>query len=142
MASTEGREPLAAAAGAKIKTFDRNFPASCLNGLQAKGGANLPAQIPAQIPAQMMTMPQRMRSETGKHCDYVGASFADEARRIHRGEIDPRAIYGKTSPEQAEAPMDEGIEIASIPSVPRADRLGLSLLISRRRENERKSLAC
>ena len=55
------------------------------------------------------------------NCDYVGPTFADEARKIHRGEVDPRGIYGETSPEQAEALLDEGIEIARIPWVPRAD---------------------
>jgi hypothetical protein len=81
----------------------------------------VPARTGAPVPAQVMAMLQRMRSEIERHCDYVGESFADEARRMHRGEIDPRGIYGETSPEQAEALLDEGIEIASIPWVPRAD---------------------
>jgi hypothetical protein len=87
----------------------------------AKQQAPVPTKAGAVVPAQVMAMLQRMRSEIEKHCDYVGEGFADEARRIHRGEIDPRGIYGETSPEQAEALLDEGIEIASIPWVPRAD---------------------
>jgi hypothetical protein len=64
---------------------------------------------------------QRIRAEVEKNCEYVGDSFADEARRIHKGESDARAIYGETTPEQAEALADDGIEVARIPWLPRAE---------------------
>ena len=73
------------------------------------------------MPAQLRAMLQRMRAEVEKHCDYVGPEFADEARKMHKGESDRRAIYGETSPDQAEALAEEGIEISRIPWVPRAD---------------------
>jgi hypothetical protein len=73
------------------------------------------------IPDQMRAVLQRMRAEVEKHCDYVGPSFAEEARKIHRGEGEPRAIYGETTPEQAEALSEDGIEFSRIPWVPRAD---------------------
>jgi len=74
-----------------------------------------------RMPAQMIAMLQRMRAEVEKNCDYVGPSFANEARKIHRGESDKRGIYGETTPEQAEALAEEGIEVSRIPWVPRAD---------------------
>lgn len=80
-----------------------------------------PATPPARMPAQVFAMLQRMRAEVEKNCDYVGPEFAEEARRMHRGESDKRGIYGETTKDQAEALADEGIEIASIPWVPRAD---------------------
>jgi len=73
------------------------------------------------IPAQMIAMLQRMRAEVEKNCDYVGPEFAEEARRMHRGETDKRGIYGETTKDEAEALADEGIQVASIPWVPRAD---------------------
>ena len=73
------------------------------------------------MPAHLRAMLQRMRAEVEKHCDYVGPQFAEEARKMHRGESDKRGIYGETSPEQAEALADEGIEISRIPWVPPAD---------------------
>jgi hypothetical protein len=73
------------------------------------------------LPDQMRAMLQRMRAEVEKNCDYVGPAFADEARKIHRGESEQRSIYGETTPDQAEALSDEGIEFARIPWVPRAD---------------------
>ena len=73
------------------------------------------------MPAQVRAMLQRMRSEVEKHCDYVGPQFAEEARKMHRGESDKRGIYGETSPEQAESLAEEGIEVTRITWVPRAD---------------------
>jgi hypothetical protein len=73
------------------------------------------------IPDQMRAMLQRMRAEVEKSCDYVGPSFAEEARKIHRGEAEQRSIYGETTPEQAETLSDEGIAFSRIPWVPRAD---------------------
>ena len=49
----------------------------------------------------------------------VGERFAEEARRIHYGEADERAIRGRATPDEAEALRDEGIEVMSLP-VPEA----------------------
>jgi len=73
------------------------------------------------MPAQMRAMLQRMRAEVEKHCDYVGGEFAEEARKMHRGESGKRGIYGETSAEEAEALAEEGIEVSRIPWVPRAE---------------------
>ena len=87
-----------------------------------------PQQQPAQdavaagpMPAHVRSMLQRMRAEVEKHCDYVGPQFAEEARKMHRGESEKRGIYGETTPEQAEALAEEGVEVSRIPWVPRAD---------------------
>lgn len=85
-----------------------------------------PVQAPPQavagpMPDQVRAMLQKIRAEVEKNCDYVGEKFADEARRIHRGESDKRGIYGETSPTEAEALAEEGIEVSRIPWVPRAD---------------------
>jgi len=45
----------------------------------------------------------------------VGARFAEEARRIHYGEVASRGIRGQASSDEARALRDEGIEIASLP---------------------------
>jgi hypothetical protein len=73
------------------------------------------------VPAQVVALLQRMRAEVEKNCDYVGPGFAEEARRMHRGESDRRGIYGEASDADTEALQEEGIEIARLPWVPRAD---------------------
>jgi len=74
-----------------------------------------------KLPDHVRAALQKLRAEVESNCDYVGDQFAEEARRIHHGESDKRAIYGETTPEQAEALADDGIEVARIPWVPRAD---------------------
>lgn len=80
-----------------------------------------PAPPPPPIPAQMVAFLQRVRAEIEKKADYVGRDFAEEARKIHRGESERSAIYGEASDADAEALRDEGIEVARIPWVPLAD---------------------
>jgi hypothetical protein len=50
--------------------------------------------------------------------DDVGDRFAEEARRIHYGEIDMRAIRGQATPDEAQALQEEGIEVVSLPIPP------------------------
>jgi len=85
-----------------------------------------PAQPPQPhagppMPARMIAVLQRMREHVEKNCDYVGPEFAEEARKIHRGEAEVRGIYGETTPDEAETLAEEGIEVRSIPWVPPAD---------------------
>jgi hypothetical protein len=49
------------------------------------------------------------------HTDDVGDRFAEEARRIHYGEVDERAIRGRATRVEAEALRDEGIEVMALP---------------------------
>jgi hypothetical protein len=50
-----------------------------------------------------------------KNTQDVGSRFAEEARRIHYGESDARAIRGQTTPQEREALADEGIEVFTLP---------------------------
>ena len=73
------------------------------------------------LPDGMRAMLQKIRAEVEKRCDYVGTEFAAEARRIHSGEHEKRGIYGEATPAEAESLADDGIDVAQIPWVPRAD---------------------
>lgn len=97
----------------------------------------VPAAVPAGVPAlrpnaadggKMAMMAANMRetlSEIRKqieaNCDYVGGNFAEEARKIHYGETEARGIYGEASDEQHQELVEEGVEIARIPWLPRGD---------------------
>ena len=74
-----------------------------------------------RIPDQVRAALQKLRAEIERNADYVGADFAEEALKQHRGESDKRAIYGEASEEQTEALLEEGVQIARIPWVSRAD---------------------
>jgi hypothetical protein len=45
----------------------------------------------------------------------VGERFAEEARRIHYGEVEERGIRGRASQEDADALREEGIEVMALP---------------------------
>jgi hypothetical protein len=48
----------------------------------------------------------------------VGTRFAEEARRIHYGEAQERAIRGQASLDEARELHDEGIEVVALPLPP------------------------
>ena len=61
---------------------------------------------------------KELQSHISKECDYVGSNFAEEARKIHYGEVTPHGIYGEATNEDAKELVDEGIEFSSIPWLP------------------------
>ena len=65
--------------------------------------------------SQIMTA---LRRHVEENFDYVGDDFAEEARRIHYGETEHRDIYGETTPDEARALIEEGVEVAPLPVVP------------------------
>ncbi len=71
--------------------------------------------------AELMGHLRELRKKVEENCDYVGGEFAEEARKIHYGEQDPRNIYGETSDEQAKELHEEGVTFNRIPWAPRHD---------------------
>ncbi len=90
----------------------------------AENSESAPAQVSHQ-PAVADASPQReltmqsMWLQAVRHVmantDDVGDRFPEEARRIHYGEVDERAIRGRASKDEAEALREEGIEVMSLP---------------------------
>jgi hypothetical protein len=72
--------------------------------------------------AEMKEMRKKL-VELRKHIeatsDNVGPQFAEEARKIHYGEAEVRAIYGETTDEEAEALSEEGVPFSRIPWLPK-----------------------
>ncbi len=65
----------------------------------------------------------RINKYINTHFDNVGDSFAEEARKMHYGEIEERNIYGTASSEDANELYDEGIDIFPIPKSDDKDKL-------------------
>ena len=59
-----------------------------------------------------------MAEEARKNADYVGDKFAEEARRIHFGEVEPRGIYGEATAEEARGLLDDGVDFVPLPVFP------------------------
>lgn len=58
------------------------------------------------------------RKYVEENADYVGPKFPEEARKIHYGETEARHIYGESTVREAKELIEEGIEIAPLPSDP------------------------
>jgi hypothetical protein len=61
---------------------------------------------------------RELRKKITDGADYVGDKFAEEARKIHYKETEPRGIYGEATREEAEKLAEEGVEFAPLPPVP------------------------
>ena len=66
----------------------------------------------------MMQMVRELRQQVEANADYVGDRFAEEARRIHYGEEDPRGIYGEATLKEAVELQEEGIGVLPLPKLP------------------------
>ena len=58
-----------------------------------------------------------LKKKVQESCDYVGGRFPEEARKIHYGDSEARAIYGEASPEEARDLADEGVSVQRLPWV-------------------------
>lgn len=65
--------------------------------------------------AVAMAMAAKVREHIQQNFDYVGDKFADEARKMHQGEAEERAIWGEATLEEAQALAEEGIPAAPLP---------------------------
>lgn len=65
--------------------------------------------------AAAQTFIKKARRHIAENFDYVGDKFADEARAIHSGEKEDRAIWGQTTAEESAALADEGVEALPLP---------------------------
>ncbi|MBM7066904.1 DUF1178 family protein [Actibacterium sp. 188UL27-1] len=61
---------------------------------------------------------QDLRRKVEENSEYVGTSFATEARAIHDGDAPERAIYGEAKPAEAMKLVKEGVPIAPLPFIP------------------------
>lgn len=59
-----------------------------------------------------------LRRQVQENSEYVGDSFAREARAIHNGEAPERSIYGEATGEDARSLTEDGIPVAPLPFIP------------------------
>jgi hypothetical protein len=56
-----------------------------------------------------------LQAEMLKDSRWVGDQFADTARAIHCGEMDPEPVHGSATLEQAKSLVDDGVPVAPLP---------------------------
>ena len=95
----------------------------------ARKASPVPAEAPTPQPvAQPMATPgdpevaealRKLREHVEKNSEYVGESFAKEARAIHDGVSPERPIYGQANVEEARKLAEDGIPAVPLPFIPR-----------------------
>ncbi len=65
--------------------------------------------------AVAMAMAAKVRDHIKDNFAYVGDKFAEEARKMHAGESEERAIWGEATLEEARELAEEGVPAAPLP---------------------------
>ena len=60
-----------------------------------------------------------MRKQVEDNSDYVGGSFAKEARDMHLGDAPARSIYGTAGLEDVKALIEDGVPVMPLPFIPK-----------------------
>ena len=89
----------------------------------ARSAAQTPADPPTAAPPLAPVSDQeraiaQMKAKVEAESEYVGASFANEARAIHDGDSPDRAIYGEAKPEEARQLIEDGVPVLPLPFTP------------------------
>lgn len=80
---------------------------------EAKPSLSTPA---TELEKALVELQRRLETES----DYVGMSFAAEARAMHEGDSPKRSIWGEAKPEDARALIEDGVPVAPLPIRPRS----------------------
>lgn len=72
----------------------------------------------AKMHTMMMDAAREVRAHVEQNFDYVGDSFAKEARDIHEGRSEKREIYGEASPAEVKKLKDDGVPCSPLPAAP------------------------
>ena len=81
-------------------------------------GTKKTTDLPPKMRSMVMEAMGRVRKHVEDNFDYVGDTFADEARAIHEGRSEDRGIYGEATPAQIKSLTEDGVPIAAMPPPP------------------------
>ena len=86
-----------------------------LNLSGATSASNASKEKAAADAGELQAHLMRALREVLEKTENVGDRFAEEARRIHYNEAPARSIRGVTTPEDARALVEEGIDVMPLP---------------------------
>ncbi|NBW10719.1 MAG: DUF1178 family protein [Caulobacteraceae bacterium] len=72
----------------------------------------------AKMQSMMLEAAREVRAHVEQNFDYVGDSFAREARDIHEGRSEKREIYGEATPAEVKKLKDDGVPCSPLPAAP------------------------
>ena len=98
----------------------KQIMAPAVRGTKAqKAAGSAPGSEPSAEARQMMMAAMgEVRRHVEENFDYVGDTFAREARDIHEGKSEQRGIYGEATPSEVKALREDGVSVAPLPPKP------------------------
>jgi hypothetical protein len=99
-----------------VKTISKQIMAPAVAGTKAQ--ASISDGPPAVVREMMHAALGEVRRHVEDNFDYVGDSFAREARAIHAGTSEDRGIYGEATPAEVRALNADGVRVAPLPPKP------------------------
>ncbi len=88
-------------------------PAIAGTKAQTTAAQGAPGAQPSR--AMMMEAMSRVREHVEQNFDYVGDTFAKEARAIHEKKSEERGIYGEATPAEVKSLVEDGVPVAPLP---------------------------
>jgi hypothetical protein len=113
-----GKQLMAPSLGRAVSAGPAEAPAPEPTAGEPPPAPPQPVALLSEPEQAMRAMLRAVREHVTKTADYVGPSFADEARKMHYGETPHRSIYGEANAVETRALLDEGIEIHPLPMAP------------------------
>jgi hypothetical protein len=92
--------------------------APSLAGTMKRGGPAAGQAAPDGHRQMMMEAMAQVRRHVEDNFDYVGDTFAREARAIHQGKTENRGIYGEATPTEVKGLVEDGVPVAPLPPEP------------------------
>ena len=96
-----------------VRDIRKQIMAPAVAGTKARSEPSPEAQ--AKMRSMMMETMGKVRAHVEKTFDYVGDTFAREARAIHEGRSEERGIYGEASSREVKALVEDGVKVAPLP---------------------------
>jgi len=93
----------------------KQIMAPAVAGAKKRGA---PAGAESAKRAVMMEAMARVRAHVEDTFDYVGDTFAREARAIHEGKSEDRGIYGEATAAEVKGLVEDGVPVAALPPEP------------------------
>ncbi len=96
----------------------KQIMAPAVAGTRKRGESAITAGPPDGRRQVMMEAMAHVRRHVEDNFDYVGDSFAREARAIHEGKSEDRGIYGEATPAEVKGLVEDGVPVAALPPEP------------------------
>ncbi len=79
----------------------------------------VPAKSNKAVAAEPKEQPlEKLKREVEANSEYVGMSFATQARDMHDGIVEERPIYGEAKLDEAKKLVEDGIPVVPLPFMP------------------------